>query len=763
MRFFIAFMMFAVVGFSFAQDTKTYTPPKEAVKHYEKLSKEINKQKAQQPKTERLYEDSKYKKDLVTELQLRRQNRKTELTLEEAVLEQHKSLAPETLNGLQWVKNSSEFSYIKKSGEEEFLTLVDREERVFMSLSDLNKKLEEKKEKKLKSFPKIYWLSKGAFRFTNKSKIWKYSVDGGLDLLLEMPNGSNKDYHENSNKVAYTRNNGFYIADVNGEQLVLADSAEGVVLGQAVHRYEFGISKGTFWSPNGEAIAFYRKDESMVTTYPLLNLDSRPANADLYRYPMAGNASHDVSVGIYNTASKKMVWLKTDDTADFYKTNIAWSEDGSEVFVALLNRGQDTLHIKAYNSISGDFKYVLHSEFSKHYVEPEHPVESLGGGKYLFRSEKGGYEQYWILEKGKPARQLMKAEINVTKQLGIDQSKKYLIFEGIGVDAVNKYLYKLNLRSGKVTKLNAAEGWHSGIYNEFSEELIDRYSNSTLPNKIVRYSVRSSNSKKVLLEAKDPLEKKVLGNIEIGELMNEGVKLYTRTIYPSDFDSTKKYPVLLYVYNGPHVQLVQNRWLGAASLWMFYMAEQGYIVLSVDGRGSANRSLEFEQVIHRSLGDAEMRDQLAAVGRLKEKSFVDSKRIAVHGWSFGGFMTTSLMTRYAGKFNVGVAGGPVIDWSMYEIMYTERYMDAPSENPEGYKKNSLFQYVKNLERPLLMIHGVVDDVVLMQHSLEYVKACVDEGVQLDYFVYPGHPHNVRGKDRVHLMQKVLDYIQLHNN
>ena len=232
-------------------------------------------------------------------------------------------------------------------------------------------------------------------------------------------------------------------------------------------------------------------------------------------------------------------------------------------------------------------------------------------------------------------------------------------------------------------------------------------------------------------------------------------------IKPSDFDSSKKYPALVYVYNGPHVQLVKNSWLGGAPMWMHWMAEQGYIVFTIDGRGSKGRSIEFEQAVHRQLGTLEMEDQIAGVKHLISLPYIDGDRLAVHGWSFGGFMTTSLMLRYPGIFKVGVAGGPVIDWDMYEIMYTERYMDTPEENQEGYDKARLYQYIPNLEGDLLMIHGVVDDVVLMQHSLEFVKQCVDAGVQMDYFVYPGHPHNVRGKDRVHLMEKVLKYVMDH--
>ena len=229
----------------------------------------------------------------------------------------------------------------------------------------------------------------------------------------------------------------------------------------------------------------------------------------------------------------------------------------------------------------------------------------------------------------------------------------------------------------------------------------------------------------------------------------------------NDFNPGNIYPVLIYVYNGPHVQMVTNSWLAGGELWMHRMAQEGYVVFVLDGRGSANRGFAFESAIHRQLGTLEMEDQLSGVSYLKSLPYVDANRMGVHGWSYGGFMTTSLMLRKPGVFKCGVAGGPVLDWSMYEIMYGERYMDTPEQNAEGYKANLLVDKVKNLQGNLLLIHGADDDVVVWQHSLKLIKKSVDEGVQIDYFVYPGHPHNVRGKDRVHLMQKITDYFDAH--
>ncbi|MEY3075607.1 MAG: hypothetical protein RJB25_1250, partial [Bacteroidota bacterium] len=260
-------------------------------------------------------------------------------------------------------------------------------------------------------------------------------------------------------------------------------------------------------------------------------------------------------------------------------------------------------------------------------------------------------------------------------------------------------------------------------------------------------------------ESKEKLADYKVGKAEIITLTGkDGSTLYSRLIKPSNFDPSKKYPVLVYVYGGPHAQMVTNSWLDGANLWMYWMAEQGYLVYTLDNRGSGERGFAFESQIHRQLGNVEMEDQLTGVDYLKSLPYVDGQRLAVHGWSYGGFMTTSLMLRQTGIFNVGVAGGPVTDWKYYEIMYGERYMDRPEQNQEGYAANSLLNYTKYLKGKLLLIHGSVDDVVVMQHNEALLKSFIENEVQVDYFVYPMHPHNVLGKDRAHLMEKVLTYI-----
>jgi dipeptidyl-peptidase-4 len=293
--------------------------------------------------------------------------------------------------------------------------------------------------------------------------------------------------------------------------------------------------------------------------------------------------------------------------------------------------------------------------------------------------------------------------------------------------------------------------------NKAGDCVVDNFSSAQIPRE---YNIIQTKTGKVmsLFKAENPIKDYQTGSWRLFSIKNsEGTDLYCRLFKPVNFDSTKKYPVLVYLYNGPHSQMVTNTWMAGGELWYQYMAQKGFIVFTLDGRGTSYRGKAFEQAIHRRLGTVEMEDQLKGVEYLKSLSYVDPARIGVHGWSYGGFMTTSLMTRNPGVFKVGVCGGPVIDWSYYEIMYGERYMDTPQENKEGYDNNNLLNYVDKLKGKLLMIHGAQDNVVVWQHSILYQKKAVDKGVQLDYYVYPGHEHNVLGKDRAHLMEKVTNY------
>ena len=586
-------------------------------------------------------------------------------------------------------------------------------------------------------------------------------------------NWANYDFCPATNNLAFTEGNNVHILSPDGRNtIVTRETQDGIVCGQAVHQREFGITKGMFWSPKGSALAFYRMDERMVTAYPLVNIDTRCATPVPHKYPMAGMKSHEVTVGVYQVATGQTVWLETGLPKEKYLTNIAWSPDEKSIYIAELNREQNEMHLVRYSALTGKKEADLFTETDRCYVEPQHPVLFLPNDpdKFIWQSEADGYNHLYLYDTtGKELRKLTGGEWVVTKVLGFSKDGNKVIFEGTAPHPVSpnmqgtgmqRYIWETDLRTGDIMNcLSWKVGVHRWLLSPSGEYAIDYVSSPSTPRDIDLVRIKDAKVISTLLSAPDPFKSYRMPRIKVGHILaaDGKTRLNYRLTLPPDLDETKKYPTIVYVYGGPKVQLVTGDWQNGARGWDLYMAQRGYVMFTVDSRGSANRGHAFESVIHRNLGINEMADQVKGVEFLKSLSYVDADRIGVHGWSYGGFMTTNLMLTYPEIFKVGVAGGPVIDWSNYEIMYGERYMDRPQDNPEGYKNANLKLKAGNLKGHLLMIHGDIDPVVVWQHSLGFLKACVEADTYPDYFVYPRHEHNVTGKDRPHLHEKITRY------
>lgn len=682
-------------------------------------------------------------------------------TMEEAVLGGGGKLFPKSLEQLQWVASSSSYSQVLDNA---LLVTDARNGKTVskISKSALNQSLRKSfpSDDTLKRFPKVSWVTADVFKFNANNKIYSYRLTDNLTTFLANYNPSameNADIEPNNHKVAYTQGNNLF---VDGKQITF-DDKPGIVNGQAVHRNEFGIVKGIFWSPDGGSLAFYHMDESMVPEYPIYQLSNRPANARNIRYPIAGTPSHHVTVGVYHFATGKTVYLNTGLPAEQYLTNVTWSPDNKSLYIAVVNRAQNHMWLNRYNALTGNFEKTLFEEENARYVEPEHGPMFVKNdpGKFIWWSERDTFNHlYLYATSGQLIRQLTSGKWVVTEVHGFDATGIMLYYSSTVNGATERHLQSVNLKTGKNQKYTGSRaGIHNVLMSSGGDWFLDMFQNQNTPREI--YLVNTANKQeRQIFKADNPLLGYGIGETTLGTLAaKDGTPLHYRLIKPVNFDPSKKYPVVVYLYNGPHLQLVNNTWLGGANLWMHYMAQRGFVVFTLDGRGSLNRGHAFESAVFRNLGTLELEDQVSGAEFLKNLPYVDANRMGIHGWSFGGFMTTGMMTRHPGVFKAGVAGGPVIDWGLYEIMYTERYMDTPEENPEGYQKSNLLNYTQNLKGKLLMIHGGEDDVVLWQHSLQYLEKCIKEGVQLDYFVYPHHPHNVMGKDRVHLMEKVSRY------
>ena len=681
---------------------------------------------------------------------------------------------PQSIRQLQWCGEA----YIYVKGDSLWTALpAEKEERVGLTLKRLNEALRSSGLPEAESMPGFFVPDNNktelAFRYKNYRVHYDLTADKIVTYYTMDTGGSRWEYDKAKGHIAFTKENNIYILTCDGTtETVTAETDKGIVCGTSVHQNEFGIHKGLFWSPAGNALAFYRMDETMVTDYPLINISARIAKTEPFKYPMAGMKSHEVTVGIYRLSDRRTVWLQTGISKETFLTNIAWSPDEKSIYIAELNRGQDTCRLVRYNAETGAREAELFVETNARYVEPQQPILFIPDNpqQFIWHSQRDGFNHLYLYNtEGKQLKQLTTGRWVVKETLGFDRKSRNLFFTATASryntsldeeeNPLETYLWKLDMKTGKQQCMNPKAGVHSVNIHPSGAYMIDYTSSPEIPRDIDIVNLKDGRIVKSLLKANNPYEDYELPTVKIGTLKaaDDETTLYYRLTTPPNMDESKKYPVIIHVYGGPHAQLVTGGWMNATGGWDLYMASQGYIMFTIDGRGSANRGFAFESIIHRHLGEVEMTDQLKGVEFLKTLPYVDKNRIGVHGWSYGGFMTTNLMLTYPEVFKVGVAGGAVIDWQRYEIMYGERYMDHPQENPEGYENSNLLNKAGHLKGRLLLIHGDMDPVVVWQHSLLFIKACVDAGTFPDYFVYPGHGHGVGGKDRLHLSEIITRY------
>lgn len=618
-------------------------------------------------------------------------------------------------------------------------------------------------------------------------EISEYSATG---LPEGFPENAENITSNGNGAYAYTIGQSLYLFDGGSVSVAESENSQ-ITYGQTVSRNEFGIENGIFWSPDGSKLAFYRKDDSKVTDFPLLDITTRTGSLKSIKYPMNGMDSENVRLGVYDRATGKTVWCDVDEYGyDQYLTNISWSPDSRNIFIQVLDRTQKHLKLNMYRAADGSFARTVLTEDDSRYVEPLDPLRFVKGTySFIYRTNnRDGFRNLYLCDTLGTVRRLTAVDADVEY---LANDGRFVYYTSAEVSPVENHLFRIEVKMsrhsqrpkngsqnlsngqslsripadivtkakfGKPVRLTAEEGWHTISLNDDCTKFIDSYSSFNVPQVT---DLRAADGKLIrnLSTASDPLKDYKTGEVLFGTVKSADGQYdnWYRLFLPTNFDPARKYPVILYVYGGPHSQMVQDTWLGQVRMWEMLMAQKGYIVYVQDNRGTQNRGAEYEKAIHRHCGQNEMADQMVGINMLKSLPFVDSDRIGVHGWSYGGFMTISLMTNYPETFKVGVAGGPVIDWKWYEVMYGERYMDTEATNPEGFAQTSLINNVNNLKGKLLICQGAIDNTVVWQHSLSFVQKCVERNVQLDYFPYPCSEHNVFGRWRIHLMDKVTNY------
>lgn len=719
------------------------------------------------------------------------------------------NLVPKSMPGLQWwgdICVRTDIENIKKidtkSGKESILVTLEEVNEALKNGEMPYKLTGHIKPLRTLMAASLPWGDRNVITFTQyddrtpgqKYMIWydfsKKKIVNLFNLQGEGP--TNFDFCKENGYMAYTIGNDLYVTHegdfssmVNPKVTGNQQQEKDVVYGQAVHRNEFGIMKGTFWSPKGTYLAFYRMDQSMVTDYPQVNTTARIAELVPDKYPMAGMTSHKVTVGIYNVKDGKTIYLQAGDPTDRYFTNISWGPDEKSVFVIELNRDQNHAQLVQYDAVSGQKIGVLYEEKHTRYVEPQHPLIFLpwDDSQFIYQTQRDGFNHLYLMDtktklKGEwktgkdsedqyceylKAIPLTEGNWLVQDVLGFNASRKEIIIASTEISPLQTNIFSLNVKNGKRTLIGMEDGTHQAKLSASGTYLIDYFTSNNVPREI---SILPTTGKKgtTLFTATDPLKENYnLPEITVGTIKaaDGETDLYYRLIKPVNFDPNKKYPAIIYVYGGPHAQMIHNTRFYDARGWDLYMAQQGYVMLTVDNRGSDNRGIKFENCTFRHLGTEEMKDQVQGAKFLQSLPYVDADKIGVHGWSFGGFMTTNLMLTYPDIFKVGVAGGPVIDWQFYEVMYGERYMDTPQANPEGYKESNLRLKAGNLKGRLEVIIGGMDPTCVPQHSISFLRACIDAGTHPDFFIYPEDGHNMMGRDRVHLHEHITRYFLDH--
>ena len=587
---------------------------------------------------------------------------------------------------------------------------------------------------------------------------------------------------------AFSRDGSLYLVrDTDTLCIAAAQEGDGIVYGTSVSRNEFGINGGIFPSPDGRRIAFYRKDQRAVTQFPLLDISTRTGSLRNIRYPMNGMASEIISLGVYDTIDGTTVWLQCDEfSEERYLTNVSWSADSQGIFVQVVDRSQHHMRLCLYNASDGTLQRRLLSEDNEAWVEPREPLRHFRDDFYIYSTaNRDGYDSLYLLDAaGGGIWRLTEVDADVDF---VATDGRFIYYMSAEVSPAESHLYRIELRPGRKAHayagkafagpggrfggktrvplpgqagafivsapqaLTPGRGVHRVSFSPDCSRFLDRWSSLGEPGRLV---LRSADG--TLLEdldtAADPLEGFARCTVELGTVRSSDGRFdnHYRLIKPLGFEEGRQYPVIVYVYGGPHSQMVTDSWLGGIRMWEMAMAQRGYVVYVQDNRGTDNHGLAYAQAINRKCGVHEMEDQVAGLEALLSRGFCDRSRIGVCGWSYGGFMTISLMTHYPSLFRAGACGGPVIDWKWYEIMYGERYMDTPETNPEGFRETSLLSWADKLEGPLLICQGAVDDTVVWQHSLSFVQKCVEAGKLLEYFPYPLSEHNVRGPWRAQM-------------
>ncbi len=575
-------------------------------------------------------------------------------------------------------------------------------------------------------------------------------------------------FSPDASKLAFVRDNDLYYYDfrLNQEIRITKDGKENSVINGAtdwVYEEEFAIWKGFAWNGNGDKIAFYRFDESKVPQFEMTIYGSLYPKQEKFKYPKAGEVNSLVNIFVYDIKTELITEIETGNETDIYLPRMQWTQNSEVLCVQRLNRLQNKLELLLADAKNGKSR-VIYTETNAYYIDITDNLSFLKDGKsFVFTSERDGFNHIYLFDlNGKLQKQLTKGNYDVDEFFGVDEKSKLVYYTSSEENAAERYVYAIGLNGKNKVKLSKGKGWNNAYFNSDFSYYLNVYSNINTPP-VYNLLNRKGETIRVLEDnsvLREKLKNYSISKAGFAEMQNElGDKMNYFSILPMGFDTTKKYPVLMYVYGGPGSQTVMNRWSGGNYFWYQHLAQQGYIVVSVDGRGTGFKGEKFKKCTYLNLGKFEIEDQIYAAKQLAKLPFVDANRMGIWGWSFGGYMAGLGISKGNDVFKAAISVAPVTNWRYYDNIYTERFMRTPQENGQNYDDNSPMNHVEKIKGNYLLIHGTADDNVHFQNAVEMVDQMIKKGVKFDSEFYPNKNHGIGGsKTRLHLYERMTRFL-----
>lgn len=579
----------------------------------------------------------------------------------------------------------------------------------------------------------------------------------------------NAEFSPDGSKVAYTKENNLYIFDIDNystKQITFDGDKNKIINGSTdwVYEEEFSFAKAWFWSPYGNSIAYYRFDESRVKEFSFPTYGGLYPELVTYKYPKAGEQNAVVTIGVYNLETGETKWMNIGDTDDQYIVRINWTNKNDKLAIRRMNRLQNKQDLMIADVENGSTK-IIKTEVSDTWIDENDDLTFLGDNEeFIYVSEESGYNHIYLYNfDGKRARQITKGDWNVTRVNGIDEEREVIYFTASKESPLERHLYRVNFNGKSLKKLTEESGSHAVNMNGDFTYYLDYFSSDSSPLKVTLHN-RKGEEVRVLEDNADLQNRMKEYNLPEKEFftvdLHDTLSLNAWMIKPPNFDSNKKYPVLMYVYGGPGSQTVMNRFeTGQRPMWHNYLASRGYIIVSVDNRGTGARSAEFKKIIYKNLGKYEVADQIAAAEKISKFKYIDADRIGIWGWSYGGYMSSLALARGNDVFDLAIAVAPVTSWRYYDTIYTERYMQTPQLNPEGYNEGAPLNHAEKIKGDYLLVHGTADDNVHFQNAVEMAAALQNNGIAFESMYYPDKAHGIGGgATRKHLYEMLSSFI-----